>query len=95
MCLHVQAWVKHRWRLKDKELVPEPANIPLSIEGRLALKDVELIILVGLPGGLHLLCTSCWGKVVHEGSNHAAPALHLHHTVAHSTWHSCCSLALS
>ena len=49
-CPYVQAWVKHRWRLKLRELVPEPAGIPLQIEGLLAMDDVDVVILVGLPG---------------------------------------------
>lgn len=46
----VQAWVKHRWRLKVQEPVPEPAGIPLHIQGQLAMEDVDVVILVGLPG---------------------------------------------
>ena len=48
---YLQAWVKHRWRLKEQEAVPEPADIPLDIQGSLAMQRVELVMLVGLPGG--------------------------------------------
>ena len=30
--------------------MPEPADIPLDIEGSLAMQGVELVVLVGLPG---------------------------------------------
>ena len=93
MWLHVQAWVKHRWRLKDKEAVPEPTDIPLSIEGKLALKDVELIVLVGLPGGSLHLCSGSLLKLLREGTNKFALQARL--TLSHSTWHSCCLWKLS
>ena len=48
--MHTQAWVKHRWRVKIQEDVPEPAGIPLEIHGKLAMTDVALVMLVGLPG---------------------------------------------
>lgn len=53
--MHVQAWVKHRWRLKVEEPVPEPAGIPLDIQGSLALQDVDVVMLMGLPGESSLL----------------------------------------
>ncbi|KAL0030482.1 hypothetical protein WJX79_008953 [Trebouxia sp. C0005] len=46
----VQAWVKHRWRLKVQEPVSEPEGVPLDIQGHLAMDDVDLVMLVGLPG---------------------------------------------
>lgn len=33
-----------------EELEPEPAGIPLEIEGGIAIADVNLVMLVGLPG---------------------------------------------
>ena len=48
--MHVQAWVKHRWRLKIQEDVPEPTGIPLEIQGKLVVADLALVMLVGLPG---------------------------------------------
>ena len=50
--------MKHRWRLQVLEPVPEPADIPLDIQGNLAMQDVDLVMLVGLPGEsllLHIL----------------------------------------
>lgn len=46
----MQAWVKHRWRLKVQEPVSEPEGVPLDIQGHLAMDDVDLVMLVGLPG---------------------------------------------
>ncbi|KAL0021538.1 hypothetical protein WJX77_005533 [Trebouxia sp. C0004] len=46
----VQAWVKHRWRLKAQEPVSEPKGVPLDIQGHLAMDNVDLVMLVGLPG---------------------------------------------
>lgn len=47
--------MKHRWRLKVQEPVPEPAGIPLQIQGQLAMDDVDVVILVGLPGESSLM----------------------------------------
>lgn len=57
--------MKHRWRLKQQEPVLEPADIPLDIQGSLALQDVELVMLVGLPGELSLVlrCHVCIVKI--------------------------------
>lgn len=54
--------MKHRWRLKEQEPVPEPADIPLDIQGSLALQDVELVMLVGLPCEVSLVlrCHVCF-----------------------------------
>lgn len=35
--------------------MPEPVDIPLDIQGSLAWQDVELAMLVGLPGELSLV----------------------------------------
>ncbi len=50
----MQAWVKHRWRLKVQEPVSEPEGVPLEIQGHLAMDDVDLVMLVGLPGMMSL-----------------------------------------
>ncbi len=50
----MQAWVKHRWRLKVQEPVSEPEGVPLDIQGHLAMDDVDLVMLVGLPGTMSL-----------------------------------------
>lgn len=50
----MQAWVKHRWRLKAQEPVSEPEGVPLDIQGRLAMDAVDLVMLVGLPGAMSL-----------------------------------------
>ena len=68
----VQAWVKHRWRLKEAEAVPEPADIPLDMQGSLAMQSVQLVMLVGLPGGslpvlsesAHVISFVGWLKLV-------------------------------
>lgn len=48
--------------MKEQEPVPEPADIPLDIQGGLALQDVELVMLVGLPGDS--LCYFFWCSIV-------------------------------
>ena len=42
--------MKHRWHLRAQEPLPEPAGISLDIKGILSMTDVQLIVLVGLPG---------------------------------------------
>lgn len=54
----MQALVKHRWRMKVEEPLPEPAGIPLQIEGNLAMQDVDVVMPVGLPGESLLLRTT-------------------------------------
>ena len=53
--MHTQAWVKHRWRIRVQEPLAEPAGVPLDIQGKLAMKHVDVIMLVGLPGKLSTL----------------------------------------
>ena len=50
--------MKHRWRMTVEEPLPEPAGIPLQMEGNLTMQNVDVVMLVGLPGESSVLRTT-------------------------------------